>query len=393
MGMETKTGIKKQTPRQFFDPNIYQENLEITQNQDIDYNFNLHIDLQPISRQEKQKVYINQHIGDISDLLKLIDSYPDDKTIEYNIDIHCLHKIKEPLTELNSMIGMKNIKENIVDQILFYIQKLHLVDIETANVNVNVNATKKVSNDFMHTVIYGSPGTGKTEIAKIMGSIFAKMGVLSKGTFKKVTRSDLIAGYLGQTAIKTKDAIKESLGGVLFIDEAYSLGNTEKKDTFSKECIDTLCEALSDNKDNLMVIIAGYEADLNDCFFNYNQGLHSRFTWRFKIDDYTASDLYNIFLKKINDSGWSLSSDKLIDVKWFEKNKSSFPFYGRDIETLFAKTKIAHSRRVFCLDASVKKQLTLEDINKGLEIYLNNNKSKEKKEEENIKKMISYMYM
>ena len=389
MGMETKTGIKKQTPRQFFDPNIYQENLEITQNQDIDYNFNLHIDLQPISHQEKQKVYINQHIGDISDLLKLIDSYPDDKTIEYNIDIHCLHKIKEPLTELNSMIGMKNIKENIVDQILFYIQKLHLVDIETAN----VNATKKVSNDFMHTVIYGSPGTGKTEIAKIMGSIFAKMGVLSKGTFKKVTRSDLIAGYLGQTAIKTKDAIKESLGGVLFIDEAYSLGNTEKKDTFSKECIDTLCEALSDNKDNLMVIIAGYEADLNDCFFNYNQGLHSRFTWRFKIDDYTASDLYNIFLKKINDSGWSLSSDKLIDVKWFEKNKSSFPFYGRDIETLFAKTKIAHSRRVFCLDASVKKQLTLEDINKGLEIYLNNNKSKEKKEEENIKKMISYMYM
>jgi len=142
-----------------------------------------------------------------------------------------------------------------------------------------------------------------------------------------------------------------------------------------------------------MVIIAGYEADLNDCFFNYNQGLHSRFTWRFKIDDYTASDLYNIFLKKINDSGWSLSSDKLIDVKWFDKNKSSFPFYGRDIETLFAKTKIAHSRRVFCLDASVKKQLTLEDINKGLEIYLNNNKSKEKKEEENIKKMISYMYM
>ena len=109
---------------------------------------------------------------------------------------------------------------------------------------------------------------------------------MEKGTFKKVTRSDLVAGYLGQTAIKTTDVIKECLGGVLFIDEAYALGNPEKRDIFSKECIDTICEALSNYKDNLMVIIAGYETDLNECFFNYNQGLNSRFTWRFKTDDY-----------------------------------------------------------------------------------------------------------
>jgi hypothetical protein len=172
------------------------------------------------------------------------------------------------------------------------------------------------------------------------------------------------------------------------------LGNTEKRDSFSKECIDTLCEALSDHKDNLMVIIAGYEADLNYCFFNYNQGLNSRFTWRFKIDNYSATDLHDIFLKKINDCSWSLLSDNLIDVKWFDKNKDSFKFYGRDIETLFAKTKIAHSRRVFCLDASVKKKLTLEDINKGLDIYLKNeNTNSKKKDEENMQKMLSYMYM
>ena len=84
------------------------------------------------------------------------------------------------------------------------------------------------SGDFMHTVIYGPPGTGKTEIAKIIGKIYCKMGILKKGTFKKVTRSDLIAGYLGQTALKTKDVINECLDGVLFIDEAYSLGNIEK---------------------------------------------------------------------------------------------------------------------------------------------------------------------
>ncbi|NBR98478.1 MAG: AAA family ATPase, partial [Betaproteobacteria bacterium] len=113
-------------------------------------------------------------------------------------------------------------------------------------------------------------GTGKTEIAKIIGQIFSKLGILKKGTFRKVTRSDLIAGYLGQTAIKTNDVINDCLGGVLFIDEAYSLGNSEKKDSFSKECIDTLCEALSNHKDNFMVIIAGYENELKECFFNYN---------------------------------------------------------------------------------------------------------------------------
>ena len=101
-----------------------------------------------------------------------------------------------------------------------------------------------------------------------------------KKKFKKVTRSDLIAGYLGQTALKTQEVIKECLGGVLFIDEAYALGNEQKKDSFAKECIDTLCEGLSDHKENLMVIIAGYEKELQSCFFDYNQGLESRFSWR-----------------------------------------------------------------------------------------------------------------
>jgi hypothetical protein len=327
----------------------------------------------------KQKVNINYEINNICDLLKMIELYPDDKDIEYNIDMHCLHKIKEPLEQLNSMIGMKQIKENVVDQILFYIQNLH----KQPDKNT-------VSSDFMHTVIYGPPGTGKTEIAKILGSIFSRMGVLNKGTFKKVTRSDLVAGYLGQTALKTRDAIKESLGGVLFIDEAYSLGSQEKKDTFSKECIDTLCEALSDHKDNLMVIIAGYETDLNDCFFAANQGLNSRFTWRFKIDEYSAADLYNIFIKKINDSGWSMA-DNLIDVKWFEKNKALFKSYGRDIETLFAKTKIAHGKRVFCLPTECKKKLIGADIDKGLDIFLRNDGTNTKITE--AKKMFSHMYM
>jgi SpoVK/Ycf46/Vps4 family AAA+-type ATPase len=346
----------------------------------------------------RRKVNIQFEINNISDLLKMIEQYPDDKEVEYNINMHALHKIKAPLEDLNSMIGLQNLKENIVDQILFYIQNLHKApnDLHKAPNDLHkapndLHKSNTLTNDFMHTVIYGPPGTGKTEIAKIIGSIFSKLGILLKGTFKKVTRSDLVAGYLGQTALKTKDVIKESLGGVLFIDEAYSLGNQEKRDSFSKECIDTLCEALSDHKDNLMVIIAGYETDLNECFFKYNQGLESRFTWRLKIDDYNAVELHNIFIKKITDSGWSIdNTSQNVNVKWFEKNKALFKYYGRDIETLFAKTKIAHSRRVFCLDENVKRKLTITDIDKGLEIYLKN--GQKKNEDEHIKKSLSYMY-
>lgn len=346
--------------------------------------------LEEQSNVEKRKVNITFEINNINDLLKMIELYPDDNDIEYNIDMHCLHKIKEPLSQLNAMIGLKQIKENVVDQILFYIQKLHLpLDLDSVPL-------KKETLDFMHTVIYGPPGTGKTEIAKILGAIFAKMGVLTKGGFKKVTRSDLVAGFLGQTALKTRDVIKESLGGVLFIDEAYSLGSKEKKDSFSKECIDTLCEALSDHKDNLMVIIAGYETELNDCFFDCNQGLSSRFTWRFKVDEYSATDLYNIFIKKVNEGDWTLEHDiNSINSVWFEKHKSSFKFYGRDIETLFAKTKIAHSRRVFCLGPEFKRIITIADLNKGLDIYLKNESfsSNNKEKEEAAKKYFSHMYM
>ena len=322
----------------------------------------------------KEFINIETEINNIGDIIKLTEKYKLDPEIEYNINIKALHNIKEPLQELNNMIGMTELKNNIVDQILYFVQGLHKND--------------NLTGDFMHTVIYGPPGTGKTEIAKMMGKIYSKIGVLNKGTFKKVTRSDLIAGYLGQTAIKTRDVIKEALGGVLFIDEAYALGNTDKKDSFSKECIDTLCEALSDNKENLMVIIAGYEKELKDCFFSCNQGLDSRFTWRFKTDNYSAEDLYKIFVKKVNDIGWELHEESKISVEFFKKNYDYLKFFGRDIETILAKTKIAHSKRVFCKHNSEKKKITLKDLEKGFEMYLKNDDIKNRKDTENMKKML-----
>ena len=189
---------------------------------------------------------IDISVNSIDDLCKVIEICDPKK--RYPIDLLSLRKIKEPLHELNDMIGLENIKVEILDQILYYLQELHVVE-------------DSKHFDFLHTCIYGPPGTGKTEVAHIIGKIFASLGVLKGNIFKKVTRSDLIAGYLGQTALKTKKVIDEVMGGVLFIDEVYALGNAEKKDSFSKECIDTLCEALTAHKDKFMVIIAGYERE------------------------------------------------------------------------------------------------------------------------------------
>jgi SpoVK/Ycf46/Vps4 family AAA+-type ATPase len=304
----------------------------------------------------KQKIVINCEIKNIKDIINLIDKYPYHNNYDYNIDLKALHNIKNSLVQLNNMIGMEKLKSNIADQIIYFIQKLNIGS----------------GGDFMHTVLSGPPGTGKTEIAKIIGNIFSKIGVLKKGIFKKVTRGDLIAGYLGQTAIKTKQVIDECIGGVLFIDEAYALGNSEKMDSFSKECIDTLCEALSDYKDNLMVIIAGYENELTNCFFKYNKGLESRFAWRFKIDNYDSKDLFNIFLKKIKDIDWEIHKDCNINEKWFEKNKDKFIYFGRDIETFISKIKISHSNRIFCLSEEYTKKINMLDIENGFEKYLDN---------------------
>ena len=306
----------------------------------------------------KKHVTISAKINTLKDLIDLLDKYPLSENIEYSTDLSSLHAVKPLLHKLNEMIGMNDLKRNIMDQIIYYAQGLH--------------KTGNSVGDYMHTVIYGPPGTGKTEIAKIIGSIFAGLGILKKGSFKKVTRSDLIAGYLGQTALKTMDVIREAEGGVLFIDEAYALGNSEKKDSFAKECIDTLCEALSDKKKDIMVIVAGYEKELKSCFFDYNTGLESRFTWRFKTDAYAAGELKQIFFKLIDDNGWKYDTKSIKDA-WFEARINTFKHFGRDMENLFTKTKIAHSRRVFCDEKKYQKGfIDLNDLNGGFEVFEQN---------------------
>ena len=338
------------------------------------------------NKKYSKTMFIEAKVNNIKDLLNIINTHKYESDTQYNINLEALHNIKGPLIELDSLIGMKQLKENVVDQIIYFIQNLHL------------DSSNKKTNDFLHTVIYGPPGTGKTEVAKIMGQIYSKLGILKKGKFRKVTRADLVAGYLGQTALKTAEVIKDSLDGVLFIDEAYALGNNEKRDSFAKECIDTLCEGLSDHKDRLMVIIAGYENELKECFFSFNQGLESRFSWRFKIDDYKGDELYKIFTKKVLDIGWTISetdeeTKKKLTPEWFNKNLVYFKYFGRDIETLLSKVKICHSRRVFGMQEEDKRKITFKDLENGFEIFCSSEDVKKRKENDEMKYRLSSLYI
>lgn len=290
-------------------------------------------------------------------------------------DILPLSGIVHELTLLNNMVGMTTLKESLVYQILYFLQRFHVA-----------------SNDYMHTVIYGPPGTGKTEISKIIGAIYSKLGILKNNVFKKVVRDQLVAGYLGQTSIKTKEVIKSCLGGVLFIDEAYSLGSPDKVDSFAKECVDTLCDALSEHRHELMVIVAGYEKELNECFFQHNLGLESRFVWHFQTDDYSVRDLYHIFIKMIGDLSWQYRFHSSVDqdIAWFEKHKAYFKYMGRDMENLLTKTKIAHSKRVFGKPPEIKQIITWEDLEAGFRLFSNNHTIKNRMEKTRMEKEIRY---
>ena len=315
----------------------------------------------PQIQQPKEKKHIDANIQSIDDILTLIEANPYDPIYDYNIDLKSLHAIKTELTEINKMVGLDAFKASILEQLLYFIQNLHI----------------GTDSDFKHTVLSGPPGTGKTEVAKLLGTMYSKIGLLKNNVFQKVTRSDLIAGYLGQTAMKTQKVIEKSLGGVLFIDEAYSLAEPSQSDSFSKECIDTLCEALSNHKTDLMVIIAGYEQELNETFFKVNRGLHSRFIWRFKMEPYSPTEMKLIFMKKVQSNEWNFENPAEITDKWFEKNKASFKNHGRDMDLLFTYTKIAHGRRIYGKPVECRKKISMDDLEKGYQVFVKNNIKKE----------------
>lgn len=321
---------------------------------------------------EKKYVRIIREINSLNDLIELGKMYDEEKAkVErYNIDLYRLNQLIEPLTKLQNMIGFATAKKYLLEQIVYFLQ-----DFETQNL------------DMMHTIIEGNPGVGKTTFAKILAEIFLKLGILENDTFILARRSDLIGGYLGQTAIKTQDMIDEAYGGVLFIDEIYALGHPDKRDSFSKECIDVLNQNLTENKNNFICIAAGYKEDNKNSFFSMNKGLERRFPWRIQLDDYKADELRLIFIKMVKDLEWGFLNKDDPKKTFFEKNKCYFKFNGGDMETLFQMCRIVHSRRVFCLDKEFKKKLTMEDLENALKLFINNDEIKNRKDG-NLSKLI-----
>jgi len=329
-------------------------------------------------KESKILLPINKEIKSLNDLIELGKTYDPNDNNRYVINLFALNKCVIPLTDLNLMIGMKNIKEMIIDLIFFRLQNL-----------------EDNNEELWHLVIQGTPGSGKTEVAKIIGKLYYSLGIIKKDKFTLVKRSDLIGKYLGHTAKMTQDVFNNAKGGILFIDEAYSLGNPEGRDSFSKECIDTINQNLTENKDTV-VFIAGYKDQLNDSFFSYNPGLNRRFKMRMTIDKYNGSDLRDIFVKKIKENNWSIlddNIDKELPILFFEKNLTMFKYNGGDMENLWHLTKIVHSRRIFGKSHDLQKKITKEDIEKGFKLYCENEEVQSRNNNESFNKyLMSTMY-
>jgi len=235
------------------------------------------------------------------------------------------------LRELDNMIGMEKFKEQLINQILFFVQDMQEPGL------------------FLHTVLTGPPGTGKTTAINILAKIYSKMGILESEKVVIADRSTLIGKWLGSTAIKTKEVLESAKGGVLLLDEVYSLGNKESGDSYSKECIDTINQYLSEHVDEFICVIAGYKDLVQECFFNYNPGLERRFPWRFTIDPYTHDELSKIMKIQIINSGWKVDVDDKYLNDIIRLNKEHFNGNGGDTKNFIDKCKIAHARRVFTL--------------------------------------------
>lgn len=257
--------------------------------------------------------------------------------------------LDELLDELNSLVGLFNVKSKVNDLISFQkVQKLRK--------NLGLSSPKST----LHLAFTGNPGTGKTTVARIVGRIYKQLGILSKGHFVEVSRTDLIAGYQGQTAHKVKKVIERARGGVLFIDEAYSITENDHADSYGRECLTELTKALEDYRDDLVVIVAGYTEPMAK-FFESNPGLKSRFNTFIEFEDYTLDELIAIFQAMCKKEDYLLSSSaesKLRDSITSSIGTTGNHFSnGRFVRNIFEDMIMNHARRISVVENPSMKEL------------------------------------
>ena len=274
-----------------------------------------------------------------------IDSKVDKKTLD------------ELVGELNDLIGLENVKEDVNSLI-------NLIKVR------KIREDKKITQQPMslHLVFTGNPGTGKTTVARIIAQIYYKLGVLSKGTFFEVDRSELVGGYVGQTAIKVKEMCQKSLGGILFIDEAYMLSQNKDSNDFGKEAIDTLLKFMEDHRDDFIVIVAGYTNEM-ESFLDSNPGLKSRFNKYIFFDDYNPDELLSIFNKLCRDSELIVDDEvnKFVHDYFeerYENKKENFA-NARDVRNFFEKAISNQANRISkdnLITTEELQRITIDDV-------------------------------
>lgn len=266
--------------------------------------------------------------------------------------------LDELLSELNTLIGLEKVKEDVKSLI-------NLVKIR----NIRKERGMDSPDMSLHMVFSGNPGTGKTTIARLLAQIYKAMGLLSKGHLVEVDRSGLVGGYVGQTAIKVNEVVTKAKGGVLFIDEAYSLTVNRGATDYGFEAVDTLLKYMEDNRDDLIVIVAGYPAPMEE-FLNSNPGLKSRFNKYLFFEDYTPEELIGILKLNAKKADLVLSEEaEKFAKEFFTKRCENRPANyanGRDVRNFFEKALINQANRLAELETLNDEQLTtleIEDFN------------------------------